>query len=163
MRQTLQQSWCDRPTRAAAAIGSAIGFCLLAGSLAMPDIAWADGAIAIGQPQDIAAEGVSSFIYADASTMESAKAEALVGCKTKTPASSASKALCKVVATFKNQCAAEAYDPKDGTPGFGWAIANTSQEAKRIALANCRDTAGPDRQDACIVPDTGTQCDGSAK
>jgi hypothetical protein len=135
----------------------------LAGSLALPGIARAEGAIAIGQPQDIAADGVSSFIYADASTTESAKAEALDGCRTKTPASSTSKALCKVVATFRNQCAAEAYDPKDGTPGFGWAVADTSQEAKRLAMAKCRETAGPDRQDACIVPDTGFQCDGSAK
>src|SRR5262249_47941316 len=110
----------------------------------------------------VAADGVSSFIYAGAATMEIAKAEALDGCRTKTPASPTSKALCKVVATFKNQCAAEAYDPKDGTPGFGWAIANTSQEAQQRALANCRDTAGPGRQEFCIVPDSGMQCDGSA-
>jgi len=75
--------------------------------------------------------------------------------------SDTSKALCRVLATFANQCAAEAFDPKDGTPGFGWAIANTVAEAKRQAIGNCRDTAGPDRQDACVVPDKGFACDGA--
>jgi hypothetical protein len=67
------------------------------------------------------------------------------------------------MATFSNQCAAEAIDPKDGTPGFGWAIADTPEQAKSQALANCRDTAGPDRQDACVVPDNGIWCDGRAR
>lgn len=123
----------------------------------------AEGAVAVGLPQDVAKQGVSSFIYVNARTMADAKSEAVVGCKTKTPASASSKALCRVVATFRNQCAAEAFDPQDGTPGFGWAIADTLQEAKRDALANCRDTAGPDRQDACIVPSNGFNCDGRAR
>jgi len=153
----MRYSWRDAPTRAV------VGFCLLAGSLALPGIAHAEGAIAVGLPQDVAKEGVSSFIYVNARTMADAKSEALDGCRTKTPASKPSKALCKVVATFRNQCAAEAYDPQDGTPGFGWAIADTLQEAKRDALANCRDTAGPGRQDACIVPNNGFNCDGRAR
>jgi len=150
-------------TRAMAATWSALGLCLLAGSLAMPGIAHADGAIAIGLPNDVAAEGVSSFIYVGARTIDEAKSEAVLGCRTKTPASSASKKLCRVFATFRNQCAAEAFDPQDGTPGFGWAIADTLQEAKQQALANCRDTAGPDRQDKCIVPNNGFNCDGRAR
>ena len=152
----------DMPARAIAR-WSVAGFFLLAGSLVTSSIAHAEGAIAVGLPQDVVREGVSSFIYSNARTAAEAKSEALLGCKTKTPASGPSKALCKVVATFKNQCAAEAYDPQNGTPGFGWGIGNSSREAKELALANCRDTAGPDRQDACIVPDNGMQCDGSAR
>ncbi|HEY1542144.1 MAG TPA: DUF4189 domain-containing protein [Xanthobacteraceae bacterium] len=142
---------------------SVAGFCLLAGALVAPSIAQADGAIAVGLPQDVAKQGVSSFIYVNAKNMTDARRESVDGCKTKTPASAASKALCKVVATFKNQCAAEAFDPQDGTPGFGWAIAETLQEAKEMALSNCRDTAGPDRQKACIVPSNGFNCDGRAR
>jgi hypothetical protein len=128
-----------------------------------PSVAHAEGAIAVGLPQDVAKQGVSSFIYVNARTQDSAKSEALLGCKTKTPASPASKALCKVMATFRNRCAAEAFDPQDGTPGFGWAVADTLADAKRQAMANCRDTAGADRQDKCIIPDNGFNCDGSAR
>ena len=159
----MEQTRRDVPTRAMAATWSVLGFCLLAGSLALPGVARADGAIAVGLPNDVAAQGVSSFIYVGAQNMADARREALVGCKTKTPASQAPKALCKVAATFRNQCAAEAFDPEDGTPGFGWAIADTLAEAKRDALANCRDTAGPGRQDKCIVPPNGFNCDGRAR
>ena len=123
----------------------------------------AEGAVAVGLPQDVAKDGVASFIQVGAKTTADAKSEALLGCKTKTSASKTSQALCKVVATFRNQCAAEALDPKDGTPGFGWAIADTEEEAKQLALANCRDTAGPDRQDACIIPSSGSFCDGKTR
>jgi Domain of unknown function (DUF4189) len=97
--------------------------------------------------------------YAD--TPEDAKAKALGGCKSN--GSQTAKDLCSIVATFQNQCVAEALDPQDGTPGFGWAMADASEEAKRQALAKCRDTAGATRQDACIIPDKGLWCDGSAK
>jgi hypothetical protein len=93
-------------------------------------------------------------------TMEEAKSAALSKCKTN--GSVVSKPLCKVVATFENQCAVEAYDPKTGTPGFGWAIADSAQKAIDQAMANCRDTAGPLRRDACEIPDE-VRCDGSAK
>lgn len=35
----------------------------------------------------------------------------------------AAKKECKVVAEFRDKCVAIADDPKDGTTGFGWAIA----------------------------------------
>lgn len=142
---------------------SIAGLCLLASALVTPGLAHAEGAIAVGLPQDVAKQGVSSFIFVNGRTRQEARSEAVLGCKTKTPASDTSKALCRIVATFRNQCAAEAFDPDDGTPGFGWAIADTLQEAKEIALANCRDTAGPDRQKACIVPGNGFNCDGKAR
>jgi hypothetical protein len=46
----------------------------------MPGIASAEGAIAVGLPQDVAKEGVSSFIYANAPTPAEAQSEALLGC-----------------------------------------------------------------------------------
>jgi|HubBroStandDraft_6_1064221.scaffolds.fasta_scaffold971470_1 hypothetical protein len=147
-----------RPARAARSVGAL----LLSGALlALPSAAHAAGAVAIGLPPDVATQGISMFIYVNAPTSGEAKSRAIAGCKT--VGSDTSKALCRVLATFANQCAAEAFDPKDGTPGFGWAIANTVAEAKRQAVGNCRDTAGPDRQDACIVPDKGFACDGRAR
>jgi Domain of unknown function (DUF4189) len=121
----------------------------------------AAGAVALGLPSDVAKEGVSIFTQVDSSTSEEAKTSALAGCKSN--GSQTARDLCKIVATFQNQCVAEALDPQNGTPGFGWAMAETSGEAKSQALANCRDTAGPTRQDACVIPDKGLWCDGSAK
>jgi Domain of unknown function (DUF4189) len=121
----------------------------------------AAGAVALGLPSDVAKEGVSIFTQVDARTSEEAKTSALAGCKSN--GSQTARELCKIVATFQNQCVAEALDPENGTPGFGWAMAETSGEAKSQALANCRDTAGPTRQDACIIPDKGLWCDGSGK
>ncbi len=121
----------------------------------------AAGALAAGIPDDVAQYGLSLYTYVNSPTTSRAERLALAGCKT--IGSRTSRSLCKVMATFSNQCAAEAMDPKDGTPGYGWAIANTSDDAKNQALAKCRATAGPDRQDACVVGEKALWCDGSAK
>jgi Domain of unknown function (DUF4189) len=121
----------------------------------------AAGALAAGVPDDVAKQGLSLYTEVNSATSERAQKLAVAGCKN--IGSPASKALCKVVATFSNQCAAEAMDPQNGTPGFGWAVAANSQAAKNQALANCRATAGPTRQDACVVGDKALWCDGSAK
>ena len=121
----------------------------------------AAGALAAGIPDDVAKQGLSLYTEVNSPTTKRAQQLALEGCKK--IGSSTSKALCKVVATFSNQCAAEAMDPKDGTPGYGWAIADTTDDARKEAMAKCRATAGPDRQDACQVDDRSLWCDGSAK
>lgn len=124
----------------------------------------AAGAVAVGQPADITKHGVVIYSYVGPATSERAKERALEGCKNVKTASPTARTLCKVVATFEDQCVADALDPEDGTPGFGWAIAPTSKQAKEQALSNCRDTAGPTRQDACvIVSRQEAWCDGSAK
>ena len=157
----MKQTWRNRLTQATVAARSIGSVCLLGVFLATPNAAQAAGAIAIGQPADVAQDGISMFIFVNASSASEARTKAVEGCKT--VGSQTARSLCKVMATFNNQCAAEALDPKDGTPGFGWAIADTETEAKSMALANCRDTAGPDRQDACVVPDKGTWCDGRGR
>jgi hypothetical protein len=134
---------------AVAALSARFGTCLAA------------GALAAGVPADVAKQGLSLYTEVNSATSKRAQDLAIVGCKS--IGSSASKALCKVVATFSNQCAAEAMDPQNGTPGFGWAVANNSADAKKQALAKCRATAGPTRQDACVVGERSLWCDGSAK
>jgi hypothetical protein len=156
----MKRTWGGRLTQATVAARSIGSVCLLGAFLATPNVAQAAGAVAIGLPADVAESGISMFIYVNASSTDEARSKAVAGCKT--IGSETARALCKVMATFTNQCAAEALDPKDGTPGFGWAIADTAADAKSQAIANCRDTAGPDRQDACAVPDKGVWCDGRA-
>lgn len=123
----------------------------------------AAGAVAVGEPAEIAKDGVAIFTHVNADSSGEAKKKALAGCKNLQSASQTSRALCKIVATFENQCVAQALDPQNGTPGFGWAMARNSRSAKQQALSNCRDTAGADRQDACVVGDTDLWCDGSAR
>jgi hypothetical protein len=135
---------------------------LLAAALARPDLAAADGALAIGEPADVAAEGYAYGFALDEPDADKANAGALRDCKTPTRGiDPRAQALCRVVQTFKNQCFAVAMDPKDATPGAGWAVAGDKDAASRAALAKCVATAGDDRRDACEVTHSG--CDGNAK
>jgi len=135
---------------------------LLIGILAHPDLATADGALAVGEPADVASEGYAYGFALDEPTTEKASAAALRDCKTPTQGiDPRAQALCTVVQAFKNQCFAVAMDPKDATPGAGWAVADDKEGAARAALAKCVATAGDDRRDACEVTHSG--CDGEAK
>jgi hypothetical protein len=136
------------------------GFC--------PNPAGADGAVAVGLPADVAKDGVSIGFIVNSATADSAEAEALKQCKTppkrtvsNTVATTKTWQLCAVVAAFHDQCFAYSFDPQDGTPGFGWAVADDHRGAEQQALANCEKTAGPKRRAACIIVKTG--CDGTAK
>jgi hypothetical protein len=135
-----------------------LGALALAAVLVETGASVADGAVAIGLPADVAEDGVSMG-YATGLPMDEAKAIAIERCKAN--GSATSMPLCKVVATFRNQCVALAIDPEVGTPGFGWAVADDGQVAKNQALANCQSIAGETRRGACQLGDYG--CDGSAK
>ena len=139
------------------------GIAVLFACAIMPAQCFAAGATALGEPAQIAKDGVAIFTAVKMRSFDEARKRALDGCKNLSTASTTARALCKIVAAFENQCVAQALDPQNGTPGFGWAIARNSTEARRQALINCRSTAGPTRQDACIIPKTGLWCDGSAK
>jgi uncharacterized protein DUF4189 len=122
--------------------------------------AYADGAIAVGfTANGIAKDGVAVGWSRNYSTDKAGKDEALRKCHDYKPAPKAAKQ-CKVVGTFKDKCLAVAMDPKAGTPGFGWAVAEKKADAEDRALANCKDTAGPDRERYCGLQDHA--CDGSA-
>ena len=127
-----------------------------------PGPAPADGALAVGEPRDVAAEGYAYGFALDQGTAEEASTQALRDCKTPTPGiDPRAQALCTVVQAFKNQCFAVAMDPKDATPGVGWAVEGDKAAAERAALARCVATAGDDRRDACEITHSG--CDGEAK
>jgi hypothetical protein len=139
-----------------------LGAMTLAAILSQVDYGVAAGAVAVGLPSDVAKQGVSIGAHVNANTMDEAKSRALAQCKSF--GSPLSKSLCKVVATFQNQCVANTIDPRAGTPGFGWAIADTPQAASEQAMANCRDSDGPAHKEGCKLAGAHPiLCDGSAK
>jgi hypothetical protein len=130
--------------------------------------AGADGAVAVGLPANVAKEGVSIGVAINIETADAANAAALKSCRTppartvsNTPVTTKTSRLCKLYASFHDQCYAYAFDPQDGTPGFGWAVADDQRGAEKQALDNCEKTAGPARRAACVI--VKAACDGKAK
>ena len=129
-----------------------------------------DGAVAEGIAPGRVAKGYGISIRVDRPDKDTARADALAGCKKgpeKTVAGAVNsgnekaRARCEVVTAFSNKCAAVALDPKDGTPGAGWATGDTQKDADDEALARCRSAAGSGRRDFCKV--INQLCDGTAK
>lgn len=123
--------------------------------------AGAFGAIAVAEPADVARDGYSSGISYGFKAEKEAEDRALRECQESQEAPSSTRRLCKLIRTFNNQCVAVALDPKAGTPGAGWAIADTLANARKDAIQNCEQTAGRDRQGECRV--TAEGCDGKAR
>ena len=137
------------------AAGAAV--CLLAVGTMFPHASQAKSAFAAGIPDDVAVQGVALGTGYNYSTREGAEARALQECHAQTDAPDATRALCKIVDHFDNRCLSVSLDPKAGTPGFGWAIADTEDGANDQALAICRQSAGSDRAPYCVV--SSSQCD----
>jgi uncharacterized protein DUF4189 len=131
----------------------------------------AEGAVAEGIAPGGVAKGYGISIRVDRPNKDTARADALAGCRKGPEKTAAGAALdsgnamartrCEVVTTFSNKCAAVALDPKDGTPGAGWATGDTQKDADEEAVARCRNAAGADRRAFCKVIDR--LCDGTAK
>jgi hypothetical protein len=119
--------------------------------------AMADGALAVGTTSDVVKDGIAFGYVVDSTSSGDARTSAMQYCSTFKRAPKAA-AQCQLVATFKNECFAIAMDPKDGTPGAGWAIAGTKVLAESRALANCRVTAGTARREYCEIDVA--KCDG---
>lgn len=132
------------------------GGVLVAMSVA-PHAAFAMSAFAAGIPDNIASQGVAVGAGYNYSTRDAAEARALQECLKQQDAPADTRALCKIVAYFDNECVAVSMDPQAGTPGFGWAIGANAEAANSQALENCHQTAGADRQSYCVV--SLTDCD----
>lgn len=144
-----------RDGRQTAAFGAA--FVLLA-ALAWPSAGRAEGALAVGKPNDVAKDGVAFGYANNKATKDEAISRAIELCRT-APSSDTAQARCTLVRAYHNECLAISMDPQAGTPGAGWAIAATLEEAQQDALANCEATAGPDRQGHCEL--SASHCDGT--
>ena len=122
-----------------------------------PRSAWAEGAIALGITGDITADGYSIGINVNSATAQEARDAALDWCRNH--GSTVTTAKCQVLISFHHQCAAEAQDPKPGTPGAGWAIAPDKDTAEKMAMTICFATAGKDRVGECKI--VSSVCDDS--
>ena len=130
--------------------------------LLQPHRAAAEGAIAVGQPKDVAKDGYAYAYSTGKPDMQTARDEALETCrKPGSGKSEQGRNLCKVVGTFTNECVAVAMDPGAGTPGVGWAIGGTLKLAEANAMAQCKATAGAGRGSYCKIDNS--RCDGPTK
>ena len=129
--------------------------CCVLFAAAWPHRAAAEGAMALGVTGNITKDGYAIGINVNSSSEAQARDAALKYCQSH--GSDVARAKCEVFATFHNQCAAEAEDPKPGTPGAGWAIAADKATAEKMAMTNCLATAG-DRGSFCKV--VTSVCDG---
>ncbi|MBV9834085.1 MAG: DUF4189 domain-containing protein [Alphaproteobacteria bacterium] len=122
---------------------------LLALALALvPVTVNAEGAIALGLPNDVARDGVAAGWAVGQPTGKAADL-ALQQCRTRPDLPQSTRDLCRVVQVFSGSCIAVAMDPDDGTPGFGWAVAAIKADAEATAMRGCRDTSGATRQAFC--------------
>ena len=123
---------------------------------AAPTPVAAEGAMAVGITGDVAKDGYSIGMSVDHPTEDAARKGALDWCRNH-GGSAQTEATCEVIIVFHRKCAAEAQDPDPGTPGAGWAVADDADTAKKIALTNCRASAGKNRMNYCKV--VGSTCD----
>jgi Domain of unknown function (DUF4189) len=130
----------------------------LLAALAWPRTGAAEGALAIGLPRDVANEGIAIGWVINSDSPDTAHERALRRCLDFKEAPATTRALCKVIKTFRGECVAIALDREEGTPGVGWAIAVSEQDARADALAACASTAGDERRQHCKV--TVLRCDG---
>jgi hypothetical protein len=156
--QSHRSSWRRSSWRRYAGLMSIIALLLAAGAM-RPTSAVADGALAVASPPDVVKQGFAYGYVTDYPDAEQADVEALKKCRDTTI--TAIRPLCTVIKDFKNQCVAVAMDPKAGTPGVGWGVADDVMAAERQALGKCENAAGPDRRASCA--DNHSSCDGNAK
>ncbi len=135
-------------------IGCVVALVALVAAASSP--AGADGALVVGSTSDVAKDGIAIGTSINYKTPEDAEQAALERCRNYKPAPKAA-AQCRSVGTFKGECYAISFDPKDGTPGAGWAIAASKALAEERALANCQITAGEGRRDFCRIEES--KCD----
>lgn len=130
----------------------------LAGAACGADWAYADAALAVGQPADVAKQGVAVGWAVDYANAAAAEKEALERCRGFAGAPQATRELCRTAVTFGNTCLAVALDPEPGTTGIGWGVHKDRDRAEDIAMEKCAETSALKRRDACRV--ALVRCDG---
>ncbi len=122
--------------------------------------ALADGALAVGMPGGDPNNGFAYFAVVN-ETSADAQSKALEVCRrAKNPATGRA---CKVVETFRNQCASVAFNGDSKTPSTaaGWAITAESASANRRAMEKCEEMRRG-RGHECYLFEQ-SHCDGTAQ
>jgi hypothetical protein len=107
-----------------------------------------EGALAIGIPADFAKDGFAVGGAINFPNRAEAERRALQECRDFKGAPKAT-VRCAVVANFKRECYAIAFDPDTGTHGYGFAVAQTRAVAEDRAMAACRMRSDENRRNAC--------------
>jgi hypothetical protein len=135
-----------------------IALIVAAGLYFVPAPASAEGALMLGIPADLSKDGFSYGYRVNAPDRSRARDDAFEACRNNKTAPETARSLCAPIADFRNECVAIAFDPKDGTPGYGFAVAADRTTAEARAMAFCQATAGKDRREFCKVD--ASACDG---
>jgi hypothetical protein len=120
--------------------------------------AHADASLAVGQPGDVAKQGVAVGWAVDYASRAEAEKEALARCRAFGDASQATRDLCRIVESFRDTCLAVALDPDRGTTGVGWGVHKNREWAEDAAMEKCAETSTPKRRESCQV--SLVRCDG---
>jgi lipoprotein NlpI len=132
----------------------------IAGLLALvclsPDMAVADGVLAIGVTSPIVQGGLAYGFVRNFSPSSAAQAAAVGTCRRFANVPQAAES-CRVVGTFTDKCFAIAFVPEAAT-GLAWAIDPDRQAAERKAMNDCAAAAGNADNKCRIVQ---SRCDGS--
>ena len=134
--------------------------------LALTLLCWqpalAEGVLAVGITVDVAKDGFVIGYSVNKATLGEARDRAMSSCRNARASNTeAAKKECKVVAEFRDKCVAIADDPKNGTTGFGWAVAANRAEATDQALEMCKVASSGARASYCRL--VHTSCDGTAQ
>jgi hypothetical protein len=130
----------------------------IAAVIALPGLARAEGAMAVGIARGGVAKGYATGFAINQPTVKAARSSAVEQCRKTKSSNADARSGCEVVVTFRNKCVASAVDPQSGTPGAGWGIGGSQQAADSQALGRCRAKAGSERAEFCEITDR--FCDG---
>jgi hypothetical protein len=120
--------------------------------------AHAEAALAVGQPADVARQGVAMGWAVDFPSKAAAEAEALARCRGFKDALQKVRDLCRIVESVHDTCLAVALDPDRGTTGVGWGVHKDRDWAEDAALDKCAEASAPKRRTSCQV--ALVRCDG---
>jgi hypothetical protein len=134
------------------------GALLLAAAINGASGARAEAALAVGQPADVAKQGVAMGWAVDYPDKAAAEAEALARCRGFKDASQATRDLCRIVESVRDTCLAVALDPDRGTTGLGWGVHKNKEWAEDAAMERCAEASSPRRRASCQV--ALVRCDG---
>jgi hypothetical protein len=120
--------------------------------------AHAEAALAVGQPADVAKQGIAIGWAVDYPDKAAAEAEALARCRGFTDAPQATRGLCRIVESVRDACLAVALDPDRGSTGVGWGVHKNRDWAEDVAMERCAEASSPRRRASCQV--ALVRCDG---
>lgn len=123
---------------------------LLFGFAALPEPLRAEGALAVGLTPNFARDGFAVGGAINFPNRDEAERRALQECRGFKGAPDAVKR-CAIVANFRRECYAIAFDPADDTHGYGFAVAQTRALAEDRAMGACEMRSDDRRKGRCVL------------